>query len=159
MRGLVSGSFDPITLGHIDIIDSASKLCDELIVCMFINEEKDYFFTKSERLEMLNKALSKLRHVTIDSYDGMVYDYCKNNKIDCIFRGFRNSKDYVYETLMSEYNYTNCGIITKLIPSKEKYINLSSTKIREMIDKQEDWEQLVPIDVIEIIKNILEEKR
>lgn len=159
MRGLVTGSFDPITLGHMDIIEVANNNCDELTVCMFINEKKDYFFTKKERQDLLLKALTDYKYVKIDSYDGMVFDYCKKNSIDCIYRGFRDSKDYAYETLMSEYNHINCGIITHLVPSKEDYINISSTVIKEMIDKGNDWQKLVPTNTVEMLKAFIDKRQ
>ena len=152
MRGLLTGSFDPITLGHLDIIRVASKLCDELIVCMFINENKDYFFTKEERLNLLRLATQEFVNVKIDCSEGMVYSYCIDNKIDVIYRGFRNSTDYNYEVEMGKYNHNHCGIITKLIPSVESFINISSSKIKEMIENNENWEKLAPKEIVKDIK-------
>lgn len=138
---LVSGSFDPITTGHLEIISKASKLFDKVIVGVFINEDKQYLFDFDERVELCKCAVKNLANVEVIGNKGMVCDFCKSNGVDAIVRGFRNSKDYRYESEMAKYNYDNCGVMTYLLPSEKDLSQISSSLVRKLIndiDKMED---------------------
>lgn len=136
---LISGSFDPITYGHIDIIQKALKMFNKVVVCVFNNEEKSYLFDLDKRVELCKLALAKYENVEVMGDSGMVFEFCKKNNIDAIVRGFRNSKDYAYETEMAEFNYKNCGVMTYLLPADKKFDFISSTTARELILQEKQF--------------------
>ena len=114
---LVSGSYDPITNGHLDIIRRVSNMFDTVIVGVFNNEEKEHMFNLND----------------------MLYEVCVKNNITHIVRGFRDNKDYAYETEMAVFNFEHCGVMTCLLPSNKALDNISSSKVRELlynIDKE-----------------------
>lgn len=157
MRGLVSGSFDPITLGHLDVINKAADKVDELIVCVFINDDKSPFFDLDTRRELIALALDGRKNIRVDTSTGMVADYCKANAIDVIFRGFRNHTDYLYETEMAKYNYQHCGVPTHLLPANENLSYVSSSEVRDRISNSGLLTGLLPDSVIDRL-NALKEK-
>lgn len=156
MKALVSGSFDPPTLGHIALINEAQKVCDELIVCVMVNEEKTALFTLDERKTMLKLCLSETVHV--DTYSGLCYEYCITNGIDRIVRGFRNSDDYAYETEMAKFNKKMSGVDTILL-----HINgleyVTATKAREVIKSGGDTSDCLPRAVIDFINDLNTKKQ
>lgn len=154
MKAIVTGSFDPITLGHYDIIKRAASMCDELVVCVFINENKSGWLSIEHRVELLKTALKDVGGVIIDSDSGMVVDYCKKNGITHIIRGFRNSKDYEYELEMAKFNYINGNLKTLLLPTEEAYINVSSSEVRDRITNNKTVEDLVPHSIIKQLREI-----
>lgn len=157
MRGLVSGSFDPITLGHLDVINKAADKVDELIVCVFINDDKSPFFDLETRRELISLALDGRDNIKVDIFSGMVADYCKTNAIDVIFRGFRNHADYKYETEMAKYNYQHCGVPTHLLPANDNLSYVSSSEVRDRIMNSGTLIGLLPDSVIDRL-NALKEK-
>lgn len=130
---LVSGSFDPITNGHIDIIKKACEMCDNVIVGVFNNEEKEYFFDLDTRVKLCRLACEDMKNVQVVSDSGMVCDYCKANNIDLIVRGFRNKVDYEYETQMAKFNFQNSGVMTYLLPASKSFDNVSSSRVRNAL--------------------------
>lgn len=153
---LVSGSFDPITNGHLDIIKRACDISDIVIVGVFNNEEKEYLFDLTTRVHLCEIATTDLEKVQVCGSSGMVCDFCKANNIDFIVRGFRNDKDYAYETEMAHFNYENSGVVTYLLPAGEDFINVSSSNVRNIIniDTKENVNKYLPIEVIEQIRRI-----
>ena len=135
-RCLISGSFDPITIGHIDIIKKALDMGYSVIVGVFNNEEKAHFFDLQTRVKLCKIAIQGLENVQVIGSNGMVSDFCISNNIDVIIRGFRNNMDYAFETEMAVYNYKHCGINTHFIASSSEYLNISSTKVRDIIKKK-----------------------
>lgn len=135
---LVSGSFDPITKGHIEIIKKACDMCDNVIVGVFNNEEKEYLFDLSARVKLCGLACEEMPNVQVVGDSGMVCDFCKANNIDLIVRGFRNKLDYEYETQMAKYNFQHSGVITYLLPASEKFDDISSSKARYELCKMFD---------------------
>jgi len=97
MKVLYTGSFDPITVGHLDIIKRISKMFDTVVVTVFNNKEKKYWFSIEERCQMVKDAVKDLKNVEVDFTEGLVVDYCKNNNISIIIRGLRAVSDYEYE--------------------------------------------------------------
>lgn len=147
---IVSGSYDPITIGHLDIIKRAKDIFDRVIVVMLINPEKSYCFTKEQRLSMLNKALDKIAKV--DFYGGYTVDYCKAKGIKHIIRGIRNIEQYKYEYRIDQINKSiNPEIETIYLPSKSELNHISSTLIREKLRNNEDISKLVPLEIIDMI--------
>lgn len=130
---LVSGSFDPITTGHLDIIKKACWEFDQVIVGVFNNEQKTYTFDLNLRVELCKIATEDLSNVLVLGDSGMVFEFCKRHNIDAIIRGFRNSTDYSYETEMAQFNYNHCGVMTYLLPAKEDAFDISSSAVRKLI--------------------------
>ena len=131
---LYSGSFDPITKGHKDIIRRASKMCDRLIVAVLNNSSKNYLFSLEEREEMLKKSLKEFKNIEIISFDGLLVELMK--KIECryIIRGLRAVADYEYELALAYGNYeiSDEQVETIFIPASKKYLYLSSSMVREI---------------------------
>ncbi len=152
-RVLLPGSYDPVTLGHLEIIKKAAELYDEVFVVMFINSEKSYTFSKEERRQMLTLATEELENVFVDAYDGYVVDYAKNNGIDLIIKGYRNETDLAYEKIQAEYNLKNGKIETVLWQSCEEFSTVSSTLARECIKKGEKLDKLLPEKVISYLNS------
>lgn len=133
MIGIYPGSFDPITNGHLDIIERASKKVDKLFVVVFINHDKKGFFSYEERIDMISKSTLHLKNVIIDKSDKMVTDYCKEKGIDVIFRGLRNVTDFESELNMAHTNLQlNNECETLFISSKMELSNVSSSLVREL---------------------------
>jgi len=147
---IVSGSFDPVTLGHIDIIKRASDIFDKVYAVMLINPEKTYMFTKEQRMEMLNAAVEGI--ATADFYGGYTVDYCLKNNIRYIVRGIRSVESYAYEHRIDTINRSiNQDISTVYLPSRPELSYISSTLIREKIIKGEDISPFVPKEIIALI--------
>ncbi len=153
-KALVPGSFDPITLGHLAIIESAARLFDSVTVCVMVNEEKQYLFSLAERAEMIRQAVAKLPNVQVDTWDGMLFEYAKEQGITAIVKGIRNEKDTAFEILQADFNrdkYPEAQ--TVLIPAPEGMGDVSSTLVRELASKGEDISAYVPQNVSDRIKN------
>lgn len=155
-KALVTGSFDPPTLGHLELIVEAARVFDEVVVCIFRNSEKKYLFSESERFEMLTVMIRErgLSHVTVDVNDGYVADYAREKGIGFVFRGVRDEKDMAYETEMARYNHErNPGLETLLwvAPSEQK--GISSTKVRVSLQKGEIPDDVLPKSVSAWIRN------
>ena len=118
MKALITGSFDPVTNGHLDIIKRTAAVFDSVVVGIFINPEKKYLFDVNERIEMLSEAVKDLKNVTVDSSEGYVAKYVEQNSIDVIVKGVRNSVDFEYEAKMAKINkQIYSGAETLLIPA------------------------------------------
>lgn len=153
MRVILPGSYDPITLGHLEIIKRASRIYDDVYVVIFVNPCKEYMFTRDERLKMLRLATEGLCNVTVDASDGLVIDYMREHKIDKIVKGYRNNVDLEYEKKQAEYNLKNGGFETELWLAEENFRTVSSTSARECIKKGEATDEFLPKKVISFIDN------
>ena len=98
-RAVCPGSFDPITFGHLDIIERASLQFDEVIVAVFVNRKKSGLFTIQERMEMIQENIEKFKNVTVDTGDGLLVEYCKKNSVQAIVKGLRAVTDFDYDSL------------------------------------------------------------
>lgn len=131
MKVLIMGSFDPITLGHQYIIEQTLGRYRDLTVCVMINEEKEPLFTPKQRTEMLR--LIAEGKFEADYYNGWCYQYCIDNGIELIVRGFRNADDYAYETEMAVFNKKHCGVDTELIYTGSHVDAISSSEVKQRI--------------------------
>lgn len=147
-RVVCPGSFDPITNGHVDIIERASFLFDEVVVVVLVNESKSGLFTTEQRLDLIAAATSKLTNVTLDSYAGLLVDYCSQNDIQAIVKGLRAVSDFDYELQMAQMNGNLTGIDTVFIPTAPAYTFIASSLVKEVAKHGGEVEGLVPDAVI-----------
>lgn len=147
---MVTGSFDPVTVGHIDIIQRTAAIFDKVYAVILKNPEKRAFFSEEQRFEMLIAATAFLKNVEVKSYDGFAIDFAKENRVDYIVRGVRNSEDFQYELEMRNWNMSHGKIETIFLASDEKFCDVSSTKAKELILK--DDFSLVPNASAKLIK-------
>lgn len=152
LTALVTGSFDPPTLGHVDIIERSAAIFDRVVVCIFHNSAKHYLFSLDERVKMLEAITAKLPNVEIDTAEVLVADYVREKGIDLIVKGVRNSTDFEYETTISEVNKVNAPEVeTFLLPSAPQYRFISSTIARELIRYGKGLDKVLPPEVIGMI--------
>ena len=150
---IVPGSYDPVTLGHLDIIRRAAEKYESVYVVIFVNPDKEYTFSLDERIKMLLLATDDIDNVMVSYSLGYVIDYMREHSIDMIIKGYRNETDLEYERKQAEYNLKMGGYHTELWLSDEKYLQVSSTAARECIKKGNDLEALLSPPVAEYIKN------
>ena len=141
---VVPGSFDPVTLGHVDIIRRAAVLFDKVIVAAMVNAEKQYYFTVKERIAFLEDAVADLANVTVDYSEEMLYAYVTRLGACAIVKGVRNGKDSEYEMWMAEYNREHApDCDTLLLPADKSLTEVSSTAIKKMAKEGQDITALV----------------
>ena len=141
------GSFDPPTLGHLDIVRRAAQLFDRVTVAVLINPDKSGPFTVDERLDLLRVAGSGWANVTVDSFDGLLVDYCRRNGIDAIVKGLRAVSDFEYELQMAQMNAGLAGIDTVFIPASPEHSFLSSSLVKQVARYGGDVSALLPAQV------------
>ena len=131
---LLPGTYDPVTRGHLSVIETAAALFDEVRAVIFVNPDKTMLFPLSDRLEFLRLATKDLPNVTVDSSAGLVADYARGNGIAFIVKGVRNERDFAYEREMAEWNAAH-GAKTLFFPSPSEVVGISSTSLRERLEK------------------------
>ena len=142
------GSFDPITLGHEDLIKRAAPLFDEIIVAIGLNSSKQGLFSLEERTTWLEKVFDNEENISIDSYRGLTVDFCKEKHSSYIIRGLRSSSDFEYEKQISQLNHIiGSGIETVFLISKPEFSHISSSIVREILKNNGDVSQLVPAEL------------
>ena len=149
---ILPGSYDPVTVGHLDIIRRASEKYDEVYAVVFVNPDKEYTFSLQERVRMLILATDSLENVIVSYSTGLVIDYMREHGIEKIIKGYRNETDLEYEKLQAEWNYKNGGYETELWKSEAEFTNVSSTAARKAIEKGGELSGLLPQSVIDYIK-------
>ena len=155
------GSFDPITLGHIDIIRRCSKIFDEVIVCVMHNANKSApMFTDEEKLAMVRKAVEKYPNVKADCFSGLLADYALQYEGAVVVKGLRAASDFEYEFLMNQVNKTIAPELeTMFLTADGKYTFLSSSIVREMAMYGVDLKGFVPDEIISDIEKKAEQWR
>ena len=153
MKVILPGSYDPITIGHLDIIKRAAENYAEVYVVIFINPEKKYTFSEEERLRMISLATDGIEGVKVDSYSGRVVDYMKEKGIDKIIKGYRNDTDLEYERVQADYNFLHGGYPTEFYRSSLGFEEVSSTATRQLIKSGGDFEAYLPHSVAQYIKS------
>jgi pantetheine-phosphate adenylyltransferase len=142
------GSFDPVTNGHLDLIERASKLFDRLIVALLRNPDKDALFSLAERTEMLKQSVAHLRNVSVESFDGLLVEYARRRGARVILRGIRAVSDYEYELQMAMMNrQLQPGLETVFMLPAEAYSYLSSRLVKEVARLGGSVKGLVPAAV------------
>lgn len=147
------GTFDPATLGHLDLISRAAKLFDEVIVGVAENRDKTPLFTLEERVEMLKQAANGLDNVSVIGFNNLLIDCAREYNADTILRGLRAVSDFEYEFQLAAMNrHLDPGIETTFLTPSESYAFLSSTLIKEVASLGGDVSEFVPPQVIEALK-------
>ena len=144
MKALIAGSFDPITIGHYDLIERAAALFTEIYVVVFDNRVKRSMFDAEQRADMVREACSDIKNVKVDISHQLLADYVREHGIDVIVKGVRNSTDFDYEHQLSIINYTLCGVETILLPAKGELGYVSSTMVRDLIAHGKDASEFMP---------------
>ena len=154
------GSFDPVTLGHLNIIRRAAAVFDEIIVCVMVNSGKNPFFTQEERVELITRTVAKYPNVTVGASEGLLVDFMKKRGAKVIIKGMRAVSDYEREFQIALVNRKlDPGIETFLMPSSEKYTYLSSTVVKEMARYGADLRTFVPKEIIEDVLRKVDKAR
>ena len=148
-RAVCPGSFDPVTNGHVDVINRAAALYDELVVAVLVNPGKAGLFSVDERMELLREAVAELPNVTVDSFQGLLVDYCRAHDIPVIVKGLRAVSDFEYELQMAQMNRELAGIETLFVPTAPQVGHLSSSLIKQIAQFGGDISRLVPKAVLE----------
>jgi len=138
------GSFDPVTNGHLDIIGRAAGLFDEVTVAVLINKNKASLFTVAERMDMLVEVTAQWPNVRIDSFYGLLVDFCRERDIPAIVKGLRAVSDFDYELQMAQMNHRLAGVETLFVPTSATYSYLSSSLVKEVATHGGDVSSLVP---------------
>ena len=138
------GSFDPITLGHQDIIEKSLKLFDLVIIGIGKNSEKKYMFSAEKRKEFVENTFKSKKNVEVKIYDGLTVDFCKKNNSDFIIRGLRNVSDFEFEKNIALTNRKLSGIETVFLLTSAKNSYISSGIVRELIKNKGDYSLLIP---------------
>ncbi|HVV23698.1 MAG TPA: pantetheine-phosphate adenylyltransferase [Pseudonocardiaceae bacterium] len=146
-RAVCPGSYDPVTNGHIDIVERAAGLFDEIVVAVLINKTKKGLFAVDERIEMLREVTAHLPGVRVDSWHGLLVDYCRQHDIAVIAKGLRAVSDFDYELQMAQMNQQLSGVETMFMPTNPLWSFLSSSLVKEVAAYGGDVAHLVPAPV------------
>jgi len=131
-RAVSPGSFDPVTNGHLDIVDRASRLYDELIVAVLINQSKHGLFTIEERLDMLREVTKGYPNVRVETFHGLLVDFCRAQGAAVVVKGLRAVSDFDYELQMAQMNIGLAGVETLFMPTNPLYSFLSSSLVKDV---------------------------
>jgi pantetheine-phosphate adenylyltransferase len=148
-RAVFPGSFDPLTLGHTDIINRAMPLFDEIIIAIGSNAEKKYMFTSEQRKNFIAKTYADNSKIKIDTYKGLTIDYCKKVNSDFILRGLRNPADFEFEKAIAQTNRKLSHIETVFLLTSADNSYISSSIVRDIIRNNGDVSLLVPQAVLQ----------
>lgn len=151
-RAVCPGSFDPITYGHLDIIERASKQFDEVVVAVFVNRKKDGLFSVEERLDLISANVAQFNNVKVDSGSGLLVDYCKAKDVDVIVKGLRAVTDFDYELQMAQVHTQASGVETMFMATSPTHSFLSSSIVKELAYYGGDVSTMVPANVNAALK-------
>jgi pantetheine-phosphate adenylyltransferase len=148
------GSFDPVTNGHLDVFARAADLFEHVTVGVLINKKKSSLFTVEERIDMLEECLADYPNVSVDSFYGLLVDYCQHRGISAIVKGLRAVSDFDYELQMAQMNYRLAGVETLFVSTNPAFGYLSSSLVKDVATYGGDISGLVP----DTVQNRLKEK-
>lgn len=143
-RAVCPGSFDPVTLGHLDIIGKASRLFGEVVVAIGVNPSKSRLFGPEERIEMLQRATAGLTNVRVEGFTGLVTDFCTQHDAQAIVKGLRAAADFDYELPMAQMNHALTGVETVFLPTSTGRSFVSSSLVKEVATLGGDVSALLP---------------
>lgn len=151
MKVLCPGSFDPITVGHLDVVRRAHALFGEVVVAIGNNSTKSYLFDFDERVDLVKGATSDLDGITVEAMDGLLVDFCRQRGIPSVVKGLRFGADFDFELQMAHMNQEMGDIETVLLPAAREHVTLSSTIIRQVVRLGGDVSRYVPPNVQEAL--------
>lgn len=154
MRVILPGSYDPITLGHLDIIRRAAEKFDEVFVVAFVNPKKSYRFSVEDRVAMLMLATEEFDNVLVSYSDGFVIDYMREHGIEKIVKGYRTEADLPWEREQAEYNLKHGGYETELWKCRDGLETISSTLAREALTNGKSCDEILPEKVVKYISSL-----
>jgi len=146
-KAVFPGSFDPLTLGHVDIINRALPLFDEIIIAIGTNSAKKYMFSLEKRIQFIRETFKKEQKITVTSYKGLTIDFCRKNEIDFILRGLRNPADFEFEKAIAHTNRKLSKIETIFLLTSADTSYISSSIVRDIMRHGGDISSLVPKSV------------
>ncbi len=147
-KAVFPGSFDPITLGHVDIITRAIPLFDEIVIGIGVNAKKNYMFSVEQRMKFIQNAFLGEDKISVQTYKGLTVDYCKQINADFILRGLRNPADFEFEKAIAQTNRKLSGIETVFLLTSAETSYMSSSIVRDILRNGGDATSLVPASVI-----------
>ena len=147
-KAMFPGSFDPITIGHCEIIEKACEIFDELIVSVGNNSDKDYKFSLDQRLKFISDEFKNNSKVYVEKYEGLTVDFCKTKNIKHIVRGLRNPADFEFEKKIALFNNSLENIETIFFLTSPNNAFISSSMVREIMDNGGDFKKFVPNSVL-----------
>lgn len=146
-KAVCPGSFDPVTNGHLDIISRAAALYDEVTVAVLVNKSKEALFSVDERMDMVREATAEYGNVVVESFTGLLVDFCKARGIPVIIKGLRAVSDFDYELQMAQMNHSLAGVETLFLSTNPLYSFLSSSLVKEVAAYGGDVSNLIPQSV------------
>lgn len=153
------GSFDPITVGHLDLVERGAALFDQVILCVMVNGEKHPMFTPEERLEMARAALAHIPNARAEMWDGLLADFAREKDACALIKGVRNGIDFEWEYQMAQINR---GLLpqldTLLLPARAEHLHISSTMVRDMIRYHQLLDNCMPAAAAAVLQRIREGK-
>lgn len=153
MNAMYPGTFDPLTLGHEEIINRAAKISDNLLVAVAVNSSKTTMFDLQDRLKLVEIITSRYPNVTFGSYEGLTVDFANANNIDVIIRGTRNSTDFNYESQIAQMNNTMDNALESIFfIASDPYKSITSLLVREVISLNGDYSKFVSQQVFDHLK-------
>ena len=161
IRGIYAGSFDPITIGHLDVLKRAARLCDELTILVVRNYSKKLLYSEAERVEMIKRATSDIPNVRIDFLNGHLATYVLENGYDVVYRGLRNNADFDYEIQLAQIyaKYYNNKVETVYLMTDPRYSYISSSIVRENFLLGADVSGWVDPSTLEYMKTLHQNKQ
>ena len=143
-RFVFPGSFDPITIGHQEIIERAIPLCDEMIIAVGENKEKKNMFSLKQRMDFIKETNKNNPKISVESYEGLTIDFCKKVNADALIRGLRNPADFEFEKSVAQMNRRLSGFETVFLLTSAGHAFISSSIVREIMLHKGDFSSLVP---------------
>jgi pantetheine-phosphate adenylyltransferase len=157
-RAVCPGSFDPPTNGHLDVVSRTAALFDEVVVAVLVNKAKSGMFTVDERMAMLTEILAPYPNVRVDSFHGLLVDYCRAHEIRAIVKGLRVVTDFDYELQMAQMNQRLSGVDTLFMSTSPEYGFVSSSLVKEVATYGGDVAHLLPPTVYRQLKERIAER-
>jgi pantetheine-phosphate adenylyltransferase len=151
MRAVCPGSFDPVTLGHVDVVRRAAAMFDEVVVAVAVNPKKQGLFSVDERRELITGAIGDLRNVTTAAFTGLLVDWCREQDVGVIAKGLRSDTDYAYELPMAQMNRHLTGVDTVFLTADPAHTFVSSSLVKEVARGGGDVSAFLPPAVLEAL--------